>query len=242
MANLAQYRGRTVEGQKRALANLTSREKSHVSETATPPELSPQLPVPVIPTDRPPVAPIDAMRVKYLRVCLTKEEYDLYLLNWKDWFEGHPDYVMIEDRLDVETICMETVNQFRINMMRQRYPNRDYDNSYNQSYRRMQQARDNLAARRDIRTGVSKSKDGSHLPAGAGTVNIGNMNVAVMSGSVDEKKLLALQQESRRQQLSDLDMLKHVGDTAKQLMFIDEPSKDIPGAQEVLEGEVVGEQ
>jgi len=183
------------------------------------PLLPAPMPVPAIPIDTAPVVPFDATKSKYLRVVLSRDEYDLYLLTWKDWFTSHPDYTIVEDRMDVETICMETVLQFRTNILRQRHPKEDYDVTYNQSAKRLQQARENLAARRDIRIGARDPKNASR----AG-IQIGNMNVAVMAGSVDEKRVLAHQQSTKPQLTNDLDFLDTTVDSATAIAALETPA------------------
>jgi hypothetical protein len=117
-------------------------------------------------------------------------------LTWREWFEGHPEYNLPEDIHDVQTLCLETVQQYRIRMLEQRFPSKDFSTNYDQSYRRGQQARVNLAARRTDRMAAGASKNG--------TINIGNMNVAVMAGQVDQQKIVELQQKAKEQLLNDM--------------------------------------
>lgn len=163
------------------------------------------MPQPIISAERPPVPLIEATKRKYLKSVLCKEEFDLFLLTWRQWFEGHSDFTQPEDLADVHTLCMEEVIQFRLQVLGQRFPNRDYTNAYNQSFRRAQQARENLAAHRTDRMSPS-----GHC--GRGGVHIGNMNVAVMSGSVDEKRMLELQRDAERQIEGDLAALDKTRD------------------------------
>jgi len=188
-------------------------------QSTTPPLLPAPMPVPLIAIDAAPVVSIDAIKAKYLRVVLSKDEYNLYVLTWKDWFDSHPDYTIVEDRLDVETICMETVLQFRTNILRQRHPKADFDIAYNQSSRRLQQARENLAARRDIRIGA---RDPKNVGRG-GSIQIGNMNVAMMAGTVDEKKVLAHQQGTKPQLTNDMDFLDTTVDSATAIAALGVP-------------------
>lgn len=179
------------------MANL--RRKVKVMVPAEAPTIPSTIPQPAIPMAKMPVKVIDVVKTRYLKSVLTKEEYDLFIHTWVEWFEGHPEYDRPEDIHDVQTICMETVQQYRIRLLEQRFPSRDYSTQFDQSHRRGQQARVNLAARRTDRLGTAPGK--------AGTINIGNMNVAVMSGQVDQKKVIELEQRAKAQLASDLSRL-----------------------------------
>lgn len=210
MQNLAQYGGRSLEGQRRSLANLRRRISEPVANDA--PQLPVHVPQPTVPTAV--VRQISAKKAGFLRSVLSKEEYDLYVLTWAEWFEANPDYDQPSDVHDVETICMEAVIQYRVNLFRQRYPSRDYSNEYNQSYLRQQRAKENLAARRVDRVGVAGGKGGG----GRGQIiNNGNLVISVAAGSVDEKRMMELQQQARSQAAGDLAFLGGTKDNAVQI-------------------------
>ena len=194
---MAQHKGRSPEGNRIAMGNL--RRKVKVMVPAEAPTLPATIPQPNIPLAKPPLRPVDALKSKYLRSVLTREEYDLFIVTWKEWFAGHPEYDLPEDIHDVHTLCMEAVQQYRIKMLEQRYPAREYADNYDRSFRRGQQARVNLSARRVDRLAVGTAK--------GGTINIGNMNVAVMSGQVNQKKVIELQQRAKDQLADDMSRL-----------------------------------
>ena len=222
MANLVPYKGRSVKGNEKALANLRRRMENPIPlvPVTIPPELpQPNIPVAALPPE------MDPVKKRYLKACLTKEEYDLYAMTWKKWMEGHTDYNQIEDEEDVATICMETVLQFRINLLRIAKPTADYSVEYNQSYRRMQQARENLAARRVDREGTAAGKG-----KGKTTVNNRTINVAIMSGQVDERKILELQREAQKQLAGDVAQIDGMRDSADLMRELEgeviEPTND----------------
>jgi hypothetical protein len=219
MQNLAPYKGRTKEGMRRWLENLQRRQKMSLVDKDAP-LIPAHIPQPTIPVATSAVPAIDAVKAKYIKAVLSKEEYDLFLVTWAKWFVGHADFTMPEDLHDVQTLCMEEVIQFRINLLKQRYPNRDYSQEYNQSYRRGQQARENLLARRADRMAPAGN--------GKGSTHIGTLNVAVLAGAVDDKKLMELQQKAQRQLLEDMDL-------------VGQDHQEVPGEATVIESDAVPE-
>jgi hypothetical protein len=150
--NLAQYRGRSAEGNRRSMANLV-REVKSMSEPSKMPVVIPGIPTPEIKTMKPPRVPgIRTMRGKFLKRVLAKDEYDLFVETWNDLWRAHKDeWDQPEDRIDAHAICMETVVMFRLEIARKERPAMYSEDAYNASSRRMQTARDNLAARRASR-------------------------------------------------------------------------------------------
>ena len=221
LSRLAQYKGRSPEGNLRSLANLRRCMENPLA--LVPVTIPPELPQPKIPVELLPPQ-ISPMKKRYLKAVLTKEEYDLYAETWKQWMECHvTEYQHIEDEEDVHTICMETVLQFRINLLRVSKPTADYSVEYNQSFRRMQQARENLAARRVDREGISKGK-------GSKTVTNNTLNIAVMAGQADERAILELQRAARKQLDADTLALNGMKDTAGLIEELD---------AEVIEAKIV---
>jgi hypothetical protein len=177
---LAQYKGRSPEGNLRSLANLKRTTASPMSNLPVKaPQIPANIPVPNVPTAIPTVPHGDLMKGKSLRAVLSREEFDLYVETWVEWFKCHgQSFDKVEDLLDVEHVCMETVLQYRTRAQMLAFPNRDYSQPYNQSFLRQQKARENLEARRTDRI---KSRS----PSGNTTVHVhGGGNVAVMAGSV----------------------------------------------------------
>lgn len=230
MANLAPYKGRTLKGNEKSLANLRRRMENPIP--LVPVVIPPGLPQPNIPVAKLPPE-MDPIKKRYLKACLTKEEFDLYAMTWKKWMEGHDDYNQVEDEEDVSTICMETVLQFRINLLRIAKPTADYSIEYNQSYRRMQQARENLAARRVDREGTAAGKGGK---GGKTTVNNRTINVAIMSGQVDERKILELQREAHKQLQGDAASVGGMRDSAELMRVLEGEAVEVkPEGEETAE-------
>jgi hypothetical protein len=199
-SGLSQYGGRTPEGRKKSLANLRRKKVEHLP--ALPPPVPDNVPVPMIPTEALPARRISESKKRYLRAVLSKEEFDLYLITWTEWFKDHPEYTTVEDEHDVHTICKETMMQYRYDVLSARHPSRDYSLQYNQSVRRAQQARENLAARRVDHIGGG----GGHTQGkgGATTITHNTTNIAVLAGQVDEKKVLELQRKAHNLLENDL--------------------------------------
>lgn len=181
----------------------------------------PELPagIPTIPTAEMPPRMMSDIKARRVRAVLAKDEYGVYVETWREWITQHTDYNQAEDEKDLGTVCMEEAMQFRYQCFLQRKPNdKQTQTAYNQSFERQQQARDNLAARRDLRLGITAKGNGKTV-----INNLGNMCVSMMAGSVDQNKLQRLEQDSRQQQLTDLNQL--------QLTSGDPP------AAEIIEGE-----
>lgn len=206
---LALHRGRTPQGRKNSLANLR-RPMPNDPVPATAPQLPAGMPQPTVPVAEMPVRPINALKARFIKSVLTKQEFDLYLLTWETWMRQHDDYNEAEDMKDLETVCKEEVIQYRIDCLKMRHPNRDFDEPYNQSHLRQQRARDNLAARRDMRLGINKGSTGK-----GNTTN--HFNVAIVAGQVDERKLMEMQREALGQQDHDIKYLEGTSDSANQL-------------------------
>ncbi|MCL2641599.1 MAG: hypothetical protein FWD53_12185 [Phycisphaerales bacterium] len=233
LMRLAQYKGRSPEGNLRSLANLR---RPMEPINLIPVTIPPELPQPKIPISLPP-PDIRSIKKRSLKAVLTKEEYDLYADTWKQWMERHAaEYQQIEDEEDVHTICMETVLQFRINLYRLAKPTADCGTEYNQSFRRMQQARENLAARRVDREGL-----GGLGGKGKGK-NITNntLNIAVMAGQADEKAIMELQRSARKQLDADAATLDGMKDTAGLIAELDAAPIEVKAVEvEPVEGDTI---
>ena len=153
-------------------------------------------------------------------------EYNLYCETWKRYMEVHSeDYSAPEDEDDLHRICMETVIQWRIEMQKLHAPRTAIGSEYHQSVKRMQTARENLAARRADRIAT---KGG-----GRGT----NINIAVVAGNVDAAKAIQIKGERVKQlDAAEDDFLNQTGQSdAQQHEIIDvqvEPSENPPEASE----------
>ncbi len=225
--NLAQYKGRTPEGNRKAIANLRRNVSSQMI-VVDPPQLPAGMPAPTIPTAPAPPRLMDAFKTKYLKSVLSKEEFDLFLHTWKKWIEEHSDYNIAEDEKDLETVCMEEVLQWRINLARPRRPRHDFSNEYNQSHLRQQRARDNLAARRDMRLGIGAKGQGG------GKGNTTNLTIAVMAGGVDQVKIAAMEQKARLVTQGDMKFLEDTRDGGQQMIEAELTEPSVPAAEEVV--------
>lgn len=145
--NLAQYRGRSEEGNRKSMANLRRKVKLAHNK---PPEIPESMPRPNVPAKKPPKPPgMATLKGRNLRAVMSQEEWDLFLETWIELYEGHAeDWDKPEDKIDVERICMETVVQFRMQSYERSRDKRFDPNAYHQSTIRQQQARQNLEARR----------------------------------------------------------------------------------------------
>lgn len=208
LANLAQYKGRSKEGQKRALGNLRRKIPDMVKSKDN-------LPVPTastsvkVPAKIPTVPAHKTARGKWLRAVLTKEEWDLYVEEWNRWLAQHTeDYTHPEDLDDVHTICQETVNMYRMELLRMEQP-KNYDkDAYNQSFRRKQQARENLMARRSDREGGKK---------GGGATNV---QIAVLAGQV-QQPIEVVEKKAVENRQKELDFLENTTDNVHNLDIIE---------------------
>jgi len=227
LRGLAQYTGRRPEGKKKSLANLR-RPVTQSIIAITPPAIPPGTPVPTIATAPVPRRLLDTLKEKYWRAVLTKEEWDLFLRTWVKYLEAHPDYNEAEDEMDLETICYEEVQKWRINLLRMKRPEKrgEFDISYNQAHLRQQKARENLAARRSDRLGINAK--------GAKTINNSKINIAVLAGNIDEQTLMELQQKAQRQLAGDMEFLKNTKDITSNLDVIDAEIVEDADAQEMI--------
>jgi hypothetical protein len=148
VANLAQYKGRSIKGQRNVMANLMRPVPNPLPDLDREPPrpLPPNLPKPLIPTATPPAKLMSAANPRYRNLVLTMAEYDLYLQTWRAWLENHPESDNADDRPHIETICLETVQQFRLQMLSKRRRRKHLDAKYHQSCRRMQKAGARLVA------------------------------------------------------------------------------------------------
>lgn len=197
ISTLAQYRGRTPEGRRRSLENLNRN-----MSTTTLATVKPTLPegMPVIPTAILPPRLLADAKARRVRAVLSQDEYAVYVDTWSDWIGQHADYNQAEDEKDLCTVCMEEAQQFRYQLYLGKKPNdKQTQIAYNQSFERQQQARDNLAARRDLRLGITTK--------GKAPVSIGSMSISIMAGQVDEKKLQQMESQAKQIMTTDFDQL-----------------------------------
>jgi hypothetical protein len=110
-----------------------------------------QASLPTIPTMLPDAPPERTTAGRYARRVLTRDEYDLYQDTWVQWSFGRPELTRGDKRIDLATICMETVLQFRLELTRPRLPIKRWSRRYHASYRRLQAARRRLGATRSQR-------------------------------------------------------------------------------------------
>jgi len=179
MANLTQYSGKwSHEGRKKALSNLRRNVKTMSKQDSKLPAIpTPKVPAPNIrykhlsPTD------LRTMTGRTVAAVTTQEEYDLFVETWNMWMDAHgEEYVLPEDRLDVETICMETVMMRRFQLIMSEKPATDLWTQYNQAHKRLQQARENLLARRADRQASANTKST-------------NFNIAVIASTMDPAQM-----------------------------------------------------
>jgi hypothetical protein len=76
--------------------------------------------------DRQGADPFKTIRGSFLRRS-SREERDLYVETWNDWMTAYPEFDNVQDRDDVEQICMETVNMFRLQLLQMAKPTVDID-------------------------------------------------------------------------------------------------------------------
>ena len=196
---LAQYAGRSEAGHRRALANLQRRTVTPMSNLPAKAPLVPDnIPQPNVPTAIPDIPHADLMKGKALRSVLSKEEFDLYVEEWISWFKDHPEYDRKEDLVDIDRICMEVVNQYRINMLTMQFQNRDYSLPLNQSVNRQQKARENLEARR-----VDRMR-----PKGPKNMTVNNFGGAPISVMVGQITMQEREQRAIEQQKATFDFLE----------------------------------
>ena len=221
LRNLAQYKGRSPEGQRRALGNLPRETKSmnKTEHQIVPADKNSPARVPMVFIQPPGLTTI---RGRSTAAVMSQEEYNLYCETWKRYMEVHSeDYSAPEDEDDLHRICMETVIQWRIEMQKLHAPRTAIGSEYHQSVKRMQTARENLAARRADRIAT---KGG-----GRGT----NINIAVVAGNVDAAKAIQIKGERVKQlDAAEDDFLNNTGQSdAQQHEIIDvqvEPAENPP--------------
>ncbi len=76
--------------------------------------------------------------------------------------------------MDVRDVCMETVIQFRLMLQKQMNPSVDISTDYDQSKRRLQVARQNLAGRRVDRVGTKANRGTGSISVLVGMVDSAN--------------------------------------------------------------------
>jgi hypothetical protein len=204
LRNLSQYnKGRSFEGQFRCLQAMGRRfiRFKKMADITPAPKIPDNVPLPVVPTAMPDMPHSHLARGRALKVCMSREEYDLYAETWITWFQAHAHEYLIplpdgreilapEDEMDVHRICMETVNQYRIERMSQRQPSKDFSRQYDSSVSRMQKARENLNASRRLRMDqTNREKD---RKSGNNTT----VNVAVLASAATAE---GLQERIQRQ-------------------------------------------
>jgi hypothetical protein len=209
LAGLAQYRGRSPEGTKKSLGNLPRLVKM---EQVPAPEPLEGVEPPAIPCAIAKVPPHKTIRGRFLRRIISREERDLYVETWNDWMTAYPEFDNVQDRDDVEQICMETVNMFRLKLLQMNKPTVDVDEPYNQAYRRKQEARSNLMARRKDREAAKRSNSNT------------TFNVAVIAGSITPEMMAERQKR----------LLK---DEEKELSFLTKTVESVVIEQKALEKE-----
>lgn len=218
LANLAQYRGRTPEGRLRAMSNLPQKrnppsapDTPDADDLAGPPvgaEERAGLPAPTVPAAIPATDAQGLVRKTANRKCMSQEEWDLYEETWYRWMRIHHEhYNAAEDYDDLEMICIEAVMMARIRQLMMQYPHRDYENPYNNAYKRQQTARRNLAASRRDREAEKKE---AAARGGSGVhVNIALGGDGISSSNTDE--FLEMSRQFREKELEFMQKTKDRG-------------------------------
>ncbi len=184
MSGMAQYGGRSPDGQRRALGNLPRRfkmENLQPIDTGTP--IAPTVPegtiIPVPPTMMPKVPSNMTITGKYQRRVVAQDEAKLFEETYKQWISDHPEWTSAEDLDDLQTICMETVLMFRLLCVEKQTPS------------------ENLMARRRDKMDAKRSDPNSK-----------NINVAVLAGEMSPERLAAKKLKSQEtEQAEELDFL-----------------------------------
>lgn len=220
LRNLAQYGGRSPEGQRKALANLRRRMKFDID--SQPPALPAGVPAAEVNLQIPPENYLSAIKKRYAKTVLSKEEYDLFMAEWIEWMTGHPELRECKaDRDDVQKICMEKALQWRYQLLMTAKPSEDFSDHYNESCKREAEAKKSLAIRRLDREGTARTKSPKKV------VNNNTLNVAVMAGEADSVRLEELKAANERSIVSDLNAL--------------DVSKEANKALEILDAEIINE-
>lgn len=209
IAHLAQYAGRSPAGNARSIANLV-RPVAQTKETtriATMPAAAKKLVEVVVPK----MPALKTVTGRSLRSVMSSDEWNLYVETWQKWMGAHAtDYTEPEDEQDVHTICMETIKQFRLNLVSFNNPKSDYSVQYQASFNRMDIARKNLTARRVDRVGTKAGQQKTII------------NVAVVAGQVSQEQI-----ELRRQQTiqNDAEMMQFLEGTVVESTTVDPEEK-----------------
>ncbi|MEM8876062.1 MAG: hypothetical protein AAGD32_17595 [Planctomycetota bacterium] len=158
------------------------------------PQPTDAVPHPDVPTGLPVAVPERLLGSKHQRMVLFQDEYDFFIENWNDWFdgEGAQRFTHKEDRDDIETICLYKVLEFRALKVLAMHPDRDMSRSLAEYRKIIQKARENLAARRADRVGVQSSKDKP------------TVNIAVIAGMPETQRKQVVN-EKRAEELEALD-------------------------------------
>lgn len=213
LSGLAQYRGRSPEGNAKSLGNLPRVTKMDTNlGGANPPQIPEGMPKPNVPTAFPQVPGLKTLTGKWARRVLSKEEHDLFVETWVKWFSAHPEWDKPEDEDDVQTICMETVIMFRLQAAQANQPSLNISDPYNQSFKRKQRARENLTARRVDRVGTKAN--------GGNTT----MNIAVLAGQITPEQQAERQRRLKQDERDQLDFLE--GTIVQARTVIDVPAKE----------------
>lgn len=213
LARLLPFKGWTESARRKIIENKPTRVKM-IPVSPTAPEIPDGMPVPVVPTAIILVRPERTMEGKYARAVLSKEEYDLYVHTWMTWLTSHPEWTLPEDLADLGHICMEKAVQFRLMRLAQQ---KGIENTvpYNASYKREQQARENLTARRVDRTGTKAGGSG-----GGKTI----VNVAVLSGEIPPEEVARRRLKKLANDQGEQEFLQ--GTVVKRQVTIDEATPD----------------
>ena len=218
MANLAQYAGRTRNGQRRALANLRRRQKMPEHQPVQP---DPDVPAPRVPTPtrqelqqlpkHPPITGI------WLKRVLQKDEHDVYVETWNEIWKAHRDeYTDPLDMQDVHTICLENAIQLRMLRIQNETPRRFSPKAYHDSAVRMQKARENLASRRVDRIGSK-----AHIR------NLTQNNIAVLAGEVNEKQVREIVEQDEAEQMAFLEGTEQGNQEVRRLLRMSEDQAEL---------------
>lgn len=156
MSNLAQHKGRTVEGNRKSISNFRVRRKN-LTKDIEKVEPTDKVPAPKIPTGLPTVSPDQLLRSSYTKMVMSQEEYNIYMDEWNNWFNGvgGDRFTHHEDRRDIEKLCMLSVQQHRLYRRSNQNQDVDYTEQELKYHRMEQECRKNLAARRVDREGTA---------------------------------------------------------------------------------------
>lgn len=220
MANLAQYKGRSKEGQIKALGNLPRLMKPEPIPPVVPlaPGLTPAEPPRAIMK----TVPEKTFRDTYRKVVLSRDENDLYESTWNEWMTAHPEYDNPDDRDEVKTICMSEVLMFRCQLLKRNKPTAEIEEEYNRNFNRKEIAKNNLSNRRRDR-----KADKQHS-MGKNTV----INVAVLSGGIPNSMLKEKHERALADKSMEEDMLNRTIKQVESKVIISTPSQ--PNEDDVI--------